>query len=150
MTPPAPLFPSPVLGTTRAEATWLVLLPLNRLLRVDAVQQEAVAGIALTVGPDGSVAQAGVDAGAARQLGVDAGREDGDTGKAAGRQRDGFDLRLIQDVAVGGVDGVEQRIDIDLNRVGYRAHGQLALERDGAVGLHQDAGNALGREALAA
>ena len=31
-TPPAPALPTPVLFTTRAEATWLVLFPLNRLL----------------------------------------------------------------------------------------------------------------------
>jgi hypothetical protein len=32
ITPPPPLFPTPVLGVTRSEATWLVLLPLNKLL----------------------------------------------------------------------------------------------------------------------
>src|ERR1700744_5671578 len=32
MTPPAPLLATPVLGDTRDEATWLVLLPLNKLL----------------------------------------------------------------------------------------------------------------------
>src|SRR6202051_1905922 len=32
MTPPPPVLPTPVLGPTREEATWLVLLPLNRLL----------------------------------------------------------------------------------------------------------------------
>src|ERR1700743_490556 len=32
ITPPPPVLPTPVLLTTRADATWLVLLPLNRLL----------------------------------------------------------------------------------------------------------------------
>src|ERR1700721_1905703 len=32
MTPPPPVLPPPVLGLTRYDATWLVLLPLNRLL----------------------------------------------------------------------------------------------------------------------
>src|SRR5580658_10104951 len=32
MTPPPPVLPTPVLLTTRALATWLVLLPLKRLL----------------------------------------------------------------------------------------------------------------------
>src|ERR1700730_15469203 len=32
MTPPPPVLPTPVLGPTRDEATWLVLLPLNRVL----------------------------------------------------------------------------------------------------------------------
>ena len=47
-------------------------LAIEQVAAVNAVQQEAVAGIALAVGPDGSVAQAGVDAGTARQLGIDA------------------------------------------------------------------------------
>src|ERR1700678_3744321 len=32
MVPPPPALPTPVLGETRDEATWLVLLPLNRVL----------------------------------------------------------------------------------------------------------------------
>ena len=121
-------------------------LAVEQVAGVDAVEQEAVAGVALAVGPDGSVAQAGVDACSARQFGIDAGREDGDSGKAAGGQRDRFDLRSIENIAVRGVDRVEQRIHIDFNRVRHGAHFQLRLERDGAVGLHQDARIALGRE----
>ncbi len=71
-------------------------LAVEQVAGVDAVQQKAVAGVALAVGPDGSVAQAGVDAGATGQFGIDAGREDSHPGKAAGGQRDRLDLRSIE------------------------------------------------------
>ena len=148
MTPPAPSLPLPVLDNHTRGRDLAGALAVEQVAGVDSVQQEAVAGIALTVGPDRSVAQAGVDAGAAGELGVYTGREDGDTRRAARRQRDGFDLRLIEHIAVGGVDSVEQGIDIDFNRISYCAHGQLTVQRYGSVGLHQDSGNTLGREAL--
>jgi len=37
----------------------------------------------------------------------------GKAGEASGGKRDVLDLRLIEDVAVGGVDGIEQRIYFD-------------------------------------
>ena len=52
-------------------------LAVEQVAGVDAIEQEAVAGVALAVGPDRGVAQAGVDAGSARQFSIDAGREDG-------------------------------------------------------------------------
>ena len=121
-------------------------LAVEQVAAVDAIQQEAVAGIALTVGPDRGVAQAGVDPGAARQFRIDAGREDGYTGKAAGGQRDRFDLRPIENIAIGGVDRVEQRIHVDFHGVSHGAHFKLRRKRDGAVGLHQDSRVTLGRK----
>ena len=56
-------------------------------------------------------------AGAARQFRVDARREDGQAGEASGRQRNRFDLRLVEHVAVGGIDGVHQRHGLDLTTV---------------------------------
>ena len=84
---------------TRAEATWLVLLPLNRLLASTPFSRKLLRRVALAVGPDGRVAQTGVGAGAAGQFGVDAGAMSGQAGKAAGGQRDGFNLRLVEHVA---------------------------------------------------
>ena len=110
ITPPAPVLDeTPVLLMTRAEATWLVLLPLKRLLASTPFSREAVAGVALAVGPDGRVAQAGVRAGAAGELRIDAGGLNRQAGKAAGGQRHGSICALIHDVAVGGVHGVHQR-----------------------------------------
>jgi hypothetical protein len=63
--------------------------------------------MALAVGPDGRVAETAVRSGTAGEFGVNTGREDGKAGEAAGGQWDGVDLRLVEDVAVGGVDGVE-------------------------------------------
>ena len=67
---------------TRAESTWLVLLPLNKIAGIHAIQQEAVRCVALAVGPDGRVAQAGVGARAARQLRVNAGGKDRQSGES--------------------------------------------------------------------
>ena len=116
---------------------------------VDAVQEKGVGGVALAVGPDGLVAEAGVGAGAAGEFGVDAGGEDGEAGEGAGGERCGFDLGVLEDVAVSGVDGVEQGRGLDGDGFGDGADGELGGQADGAVCLDDDAGETLLREALA-
>ena len=69
---------------------------VEEIAGVDAVEEECVAGVALAVGPDGKIAEAGVDAGAAGEFGVHAGRENGKAGETAGGKGNGFELRLFQ------------------------------------------------------
>ncbi len=59
ISPPAPKL-SPMLRTKRSSPTWLVEFPLNKIVGADAVQRKAVAGVALAVGENGLIAQAGV------------------------------------------------------------------------------------------
>ena len=123
-------------------------LTIEEVAGIHAVQQKPVAGIALTVGPDRCIAQAGVDPSTARQFRIDAGRKDRDTGETAGRQRNCFNLRPVENIPIRGVDGIEQRVHIDFHGVSYGAHFQLRRKRDGAVGLNQNARIALGRKAF--
>jgi hypothetical protein len=86
---------------------------VEEIAGVDTVEEESVASVTLAVGPDGEIAQAGIDAGSAGEFGVDARREDGDAGKAAGGQGDGFELSFFKNVAVRSVDGVEEGSGFD-------------------------------------
>ena len=137
----APL--TPVLFTTRAEATWLVLLPLNRFLastpfsrNVLLVSRWPLAQIGWLPKP----ALAPVPLGSSAFTPGDKNRQARET---AGGQRHGFDLGFIQHVAVGGVHGVDQRRFLHRDR---GAHGPIfsaAVHRDRAVCLHRDRRNFL-------
>ena len=113
-------------------------LAVEKVAGVHAVQQKGVRGIALAVGPDGRIAQAGVDARAAVQLRADAGGKNGQPGKAAGRQRRQVDLRVVQNVAVGGVYRVHQRRGFHLDGFAGLADLQRGVHRSRAVGLDRD------------
>ena len=97
----------------------------------------------MTVGPHGFVAEAIVDAGASGEFGTDARRENGETGEAAGWQRDGFDLIFFEDVAVGGVHGVEERGGFDGDGGTNFTDFESSVDGGGAVALHGDRGNFL-------
>src|SRR5208282_6134080 len=84
-------------------------LAVEQVAGIDAVQQEAVAGIALAIGPDRLVAETAVYARAAGQFGVYSGRKYGESGEAAGGQRDFLNLLLVHHITVGGVDRVHER-----------------------------------------
>ena len=73
---------------------------------VDSVDLEHVAGVALTVGPDGRVAESGVGTDAVLEFCADAGSEHGETREAAGRERSLLNLGGVEDVTVSAVDGV--------------------------------------------
>ena len=110
ITPPAPVLEeTPVLLMTRAEGTWLVLLPLNRLLASTPFRRKLFEVSRWPLAQMGALPRPGICAGSAGQLGADAGGLHREAGKAAGGQRDGIDLRLIHHVAVGGVHGIHQR-----------------------------------------
>ncbi len=117
---------------------------VEEIAGIDAVEEESVAGVALTVGPDGEIAQAGVDAGAAGEFGVDAGRKNGDASEAAGGQGDGFDLSFLENVAVGGVDGVEEGSGFDGDGGADLADFEDGVDGGGAIGLHDDGRNIVG------
>ncbi len=144
MTPAAPL-PEDASGVDDAGGAYLAgALAVEEVGGIDAIEGEAVGGIALAVGPDGLVAEAGVCAGSAGEFRVDAGGEDGCAGEAAGGQRDGVDLRSIEDIADGGIDGVHERGGVDLNGFALGC-GDLELGGDGegAVRLDVDVGGFL-------
>ena len=90
------------------------------------------------VGPDGRVAQSGVDARAARQLGADAGGENSESGKTAGGQRREIDLGIVEHVAVGGVYRVHQRRGFHLDGFSGLAHLKRGIHGGRAIGLHRD------------
>ena len=116
-------------------------LAVEQVAGVDAIQQKAVAGVALAIGPDRLIAQAAVGAGAAGQFGIHSGRKNGQSGEAARGQRHGVDLLLFQNVTVGGVDRIHQRVRLHLNHRAHLADRQRGVDRRGAVGLHRDGRN---------
>src|ERR1700758_3045947 len=67
-------------------------LAVEQVAGVDPIDQKTVAGIALSVGPDGLVAQAAVDPGSTRQFSIYTGRQNGEPGETACWQRDSVDL----------------------------------------------------------
>ncbi len=102
-------------------------LAVEQVAGVDSVEQETVAGIALAIGPDRLIAEAAVDAGAARKFGVDSGGKNGESGETAGGQGDVLNLLIVEYVAVGRVDGVHQRIGLNFDDGSDLAHGQTEL-----------------------
>ena len=85
--PPAVLLPTPVLLMTRNEGTWLVLLPLNRLLASTPLSRNVLdvsrfpfAQIGALPSPEFTPVPPG-------KFRVDTGGLNGQSGKAAGRQR---------------------------------------------------------------
>ena len=113
-------------------------LAVEQVRGVHPIQQKRIGSIALAVGPDGRVAQAGVDAGAAGQLGAHARGLNRQPGKAAGCQRRQVDLRVVQNVAVGGVHGVHQRRGFHQNGFAGLAHLERGVHRGSTIGLHPD------------
>jgi hypothetical protein len=116
---------------------------VEQIAGVDAVEQEGVAGIALAVGPDRHVAKAGIYAGAAGKLGVDARGENSEPGETTGGKRSGFDLAFVEDVAVGGVGGVEQRRCFDNYSGIDLTDFESDIDSGSAVGLNGNGGKFL-------
>jgi len=121
---------------------------VEEIAGVNPVEEECVAGVALAIRPDGEIAEAGVDARAAGEFGVDAGRENGDAGKAAGGKRNGLELGFLENVAVGGVDGVHQGAGFNGDGGADLADFEDGVDGGGAIGLHDDGWNSLGFEAV--
>src|ERR1700676_1005059 len=121
---------------------------VEEIAGIDAVEKEGVAGVALAVGPDGEIAEAAVDARAAGEFGVDTGGKNGDPRKAASGKRDGFDLVLLENVAVGGVDGVHEGAGFDGDGGADLANFESGIDGGGAIGLHNDGGDSLGFETV--
>ena len=136
MTPPPPvLVPAPVLLMTRAEATWLVLLPLKRLLASTPLSRKLLEVSRWPLAQMGALPRPEC-ARAARQLRVYARRKNRQSGKAACRQRNRLDLGLVQHVAVGGVHGIHQRNRLDADHGIHSTDLQLHVYGASAVALH--------------
>ena len=101
-----------MLFTTRAEATWLVLLPLKRLLASTPFSRNVLLVSRCPLAQMGSIAEAAIEP-VPLEVRVDAGRKNCHAGEAAGGKRHCFELRFIQHVAVGGIHGVEQGSFLD-------------------------------------
>ena len=82
---------------------------VEEIVGLDAVDDEAVAGVALTIGEDVLIAEAGVGARAGEEVGVDAGAQKRELREAAGAERSAFDEFGAERVAVGGVGLVQER-----------------------------------------
>ena len=123
-------------------------LTIEQILGIHAIQQKGVAGIALSVGPDGLIAQAGVRARTGWELGAHSGRKNGQPGEATGWQWNGFELRFVENIAIRGVHGVEQRGFLDGDGRSDLADFQCGVQAYGAIGLNQDGGNFLSFETV--
>src|ERR1700730_18565341 len=67
-------------------------LAVEQVAGVDSVQKEGIAGIALSVGPNGLIAKAGVARGAGRQLGIHPSGQNGKYRETAGGKCKALDL----------------------------------------------------------
>ena len=123
-------------------------LAVEQVAAVDAVELEGVRCIALAIGPDRRIAEPGVNTRTAGQFSIHAGRHDRNARKAAGWQRNRLKLGLVQNVAVGRIDGVHQWARIDRHGIGHCARLQVRGQRDGAVGLYLDRRKFFDREAI--
>ena len=113
-------------------------LAVKQVAGVDAVQQERVARVALAVGPDGLIAQAGVGSGAGRQFRIHPRRQNGQSGETAGGQGYCLDLCTVQNVSVRGVNSIDQGSFLDRNRGGHLTHLHRRVHSCGAIGLHDN------------
>ena len=100
---------TPVLFTTRAEATWLVLLPLNKLLASTPFSKKSIAGVALAIGPDRLLPRPALAPVPLGSSALTPGERIASPVKLpVGRGID-FNLRFFQNVAVGRIHGIHER-----------------------------------------
>jgi len=116
-------------------------LAVEEIGDVDAVDLKHIAGIALAIRPDGRVAETGIGADTVLQFGTDAGRQNRETGEAAGGERRLLDLLGVEHVTVGGVDRVEQGLLDDFNGSVDAADLEDDVDGAGAILLHRNAGD---------
>ena len=121
-------------------------IAVKQIVGVDAVQREAIAGVTLAIGEDGLIPEPRIAAGAAQEIGVDAGTQDGQLRETTGAQRRLLNGQLIDHVPVGSVHLVHQRRRGHFDGGGDGAHLQVAIHRGGAVGVDQDLGVRFGLE----
>jgi hypothetical protein len=124
-------------------------VPVEQVVRASAVQREAVAGIAISVGENSLIAQAGVRAGTPKEIRVNAGTENRQLGEAAGTQGRLFDREVINHVAIGGVRLVHQWGATDSDGHIYFSGLQRAVHSARAVALDENLRVNLGLETIA-
>jgi len=111
---------------------------IEQVISADAVQRETVTGVSLAIGEDGLVAEPGVTARSAEEIRMHARTQDGQLREAAGSERRLLNGQLVNHVAIGGVHLVHHGHRRHLDRGADRAHLQAAIDRSGAVSIHQD------------
>ena len=139
--PPAPLtgLETPVLLITRAEGTWSGALSVEEIVDVDAIQEKSVAGVTLSIRPNGGIARGPRWCRfPQRARALTPVRLCRKTGKTSCRQRCGVNLRRVHHVSVGRVNGVHQRRCFYFNRRRCFANLQRCIHRGRAVCLNGD------------
>ena len=106
---------------------------VEQVVGADAIERKTVAGIALPVGENSLVAEAGIGSAAADEIGMHAGTQNGQLRETAGGQRSLLNSGLLDHVAVGRIDLVHQGDRRHFHRGGHRAHLQVAVDGGGAV-----------------
>ena len=128
-----------MLFTIRAEATWLVLLPLKMLLASTPFSRKLLLVSRWPLAQIGWLPKPALAPTAAGKFRIDAGRKDGEPREAARGQGDGLDLGFFQNVAVGGINGIHQRrLILHRDRCAHLPDFQRRVHRGGAIGLHQN------------
>ena len=124
-------------------------LAVEEVAGVDAVEREAVGGVALAVGPDGLHCRGRSWRRCRREVRA---LTPGDRMATPVKLPVGSGIDsiccLVEHVAVGGVDGIQQRIHVDRDGFVDRADSKLGGKRDGAIRLNEDSREALRREAI--
>ena len=113
-------------------------LAVEQVVGIGSVDGKAVARIALAVGPDGLISEAGVRSRAVQEVRTQTGAEDRQLREAARAQRHVVDGAGIQHVPRGGVHLVEQRSGSHFDGGRHRADFQLPVDRGGPVAFDQN------------
>ena len=124
--------------------------PVEQVIRIHAVDHEAVRRVPLSVGPDRLIAQAAVRPRAGQKVRVHARRKQRQLRETPGAERRLPDGALFQHVTIGRIRLIQQRRAGHFHRGADRAHFQSAVHRGGAFRLHQNLGMRLAVETFLA
>ena len=111
---------------------------VEQIIGADAVHRKTVAGVALSIGENGLIAQPGVGTGPAHEIRVHTGTHNRQLGEAAGCQGCFLNGQLVDHVTVGGIHLVHQCHCRHFDRGGHRTHTQVDVDGGRAVRIHQN------------
>ena len=149
ITPPAPvLLDTPVLLMTRHDGTWLVLLPLKRLLASTPFNEKLLLVSRWPLAQMGALPRPELAPVPPESSALTPGDRMATPVKLPVASGTAVDLRGVQDVAVGGVDGIHQRRGFHFDGGRCLADLERGVHRRGAIGLHGDVLGLLNIESL--
>ena len=111
---------------------------IEQIVGAYAVQRKAVAGVALPIGEDGLIAEAGVAARTPQKIRVNPRTHDRQLREAARAERRLLDRKLIDNISGRGVHLVHQRRADHVNRRRNRTDSEVAVDRSGSVAIDDD------------